>query len=155
MKTPYPQVEEIEEKWRNRLDENWIAQNMTNELGIKSQSNKLNDQYNATYTTDRNNIMLWHERLGYATVNIIKRMVWENLVQNWIITRKRILVRVLHPAKNTRAMHRKLVKIRSKEILDLVHSDIWGLLLLHLEMDIDTCLHSDNYSRRAFYYLLH
>lgn len=26
--------------------------------------------------------MLWHERLGHANVNIIKRMVRENLLQN-------------------------------------------------------------------------
>lgn len=99
-------------------------QNKINDLTVKNNVRKSNNnQYNATYATERNNIMLWYEQLGHSNVNLIKRMSEENLIENCgQMQGKESQCEPCILAKNTRAVHHpKLNKIRSKDILELVH----------------------------------
>lgn len=123
-------------------------------LRVEREEKGSNQKYNSAYATERNNIMLWHERLGHCNVNIIKKMVREKLVENCgPLQGKEMPCEPCILAKATRSTHPKLKSIRSKEILELIHSDVWGpapVASRNGQRYILTFI--DDYSRRAFCY---
>lgn len=88
---------------------------------------------------------------------LIKKMVHKKLVENCgPLQGKETPCKPCFSANNIRSTYPRLKKIRSKEILELVHSDVWGLAPVASRSGqwyILTFI--DDYSCRDFGYALH
>ena len=104
----------------------------------------------------QNDLNLWHERLGHCNFNTLKSMFKNKMVEPEIDlkgTESKCEACIF--GKNTRQTYPRLEKVRSKGILELVHTDIWGpapYRSRHGYRYILTFL--DDYSRRIFCYPL-
>ena len=111
-----------------------------------------NSRYNAVYATERNNLMLWHERLGHINVDYVRKLFKDKLVGvSGALQGKALKCEPCILAKSTRAVHPKLEQIRSKQVNELVHCDVWGpspVASRNGHKYLLTCI--DDYSRRAF-----
>ena len=113
---------------------------------------KTSATYNEVYANEKNNIMLWHDRLGHINVDYIKKMFNENLVKPCgNLQGKAVRCEPCILAKSTRAPHQRLSAIRSRDLLELIHADVWGpapVASRNGHRYLLTCI--DDYSRRAF-----
>ena len=100
--------------------------------------------------------MLWHERLGYSSAKIIQCMFREGLIEDCSkLQDKDSHCKSCILVKNTRASHPKLKRIHSKDIIELIHSDLWGPSPVASRNGSHYVLtFLDDYSRRAFCYPL-
>ncbi|UYV63078.1 hypothetical protein LAZ67_2003065 [Cordylochernes scorpioides] len=135
-------VSKIEENGNRVTFRNMVARVFNPENRIIAEATSVNDLYivkgkilnssKTAFNSERdhfqnNSLRTWHQRLCHIDSNAIEKMAREELVIGLeISSRDKGLCDDCCIAKSTKASHKNLGNIRSKQTLELIHTDICG-----------------------------
>lgn len=126
-------------------------------LSVENAYHTIDDTVINNECKNKNCIVKWHKRLGHRDFNALKQIQNENLVNGiemkmckhdltCTVYSKSKLMQILYPIQS---------KYRSKEVLELVHTDLCGPFEINtLGGKIYFLIFVDDYSRFTFIYLL-
>ncbi|UYV61328.1 hypothetical protein LAZ67_1004381 [Cordylochernes scorpioides] len=171
MDTYFSRLSKIEENgnrvtFRNMVarvfnPENRIIAEATNVNGLYIVKGKILNSSKTAFNSERdhfqnNSLRTWHQRLCHIDSNAIEKMAREELVIGLeISSRDKGLCDDCCIAKSTKASHKNLGNIRSKQTLELIHTDICGPMPVKSTGGNRYFLSFvDDFSRRITVYLL-
>ncbi|UYV68970.1 hypothetical protein LAZ67_6001864 [Cordylochernes scorpioides] len=141
--------------------ENRIIAEATNVNGLYIVKGKTLNSSKTAFNSERdhfqnNSLRTWHQRLCHIDSNAIEKMAREELVIGLeISSRDKGLCDDCCIAKSTKASHKNLGNIRSKQTLELIHTDICGPMPVKSTGGNRYFLSFvDDFSRRITVYLL-